>query len=192
MRDLAGFGLFWEHGSGEPPIRNLAETSLVIDLSNLHVLRELVAYVVIEQLYREMCALPDSAVAEPYREIRTILVIDEAHHYLGQDNLFLQLILREGRSKGVAVFFASQSPADYAPRSSGFDYAEQIEFPLIFGCDAVSARRLRGLVGCSQRAASSLSSQIAHLKRFEFVTKTDETPEGCMVCRAEPFYQVYG
>ena len=33
----------------------------------------------------------------------TILVIDEAHIYLSQKNIFLQRIIREGRSKGVAV-----------------------------------------------------------------------------------------
>jgi DNA sulfur modification protein DndE len=41
--------------------------------------------------------------------IRTILVIDEAHNYFGQKNIFLQRIVREGRPKGMVVFFASQS-----------------------------------------------------------------------------------
>ena len=38
------------------------------------------AYLVIERLYKEMAALPDSPVTEGKRTIRTILVIDEAHN----------------------------------------------------------------------------------------------------------------
>jgi DNA sulfur modification protein DndE len=69
--------------------------------------KEQAAYLVIERLYKEMAVLPDSPVANDRRTIHTILVIDEAHNYLGQRNLFLQRIIREGRSKGVVVFFAS-------------------------------------------------------------------------------------
>ena len=98
-------------------------------LHELPVLKELVAYLVIERLYKEMSAMPDSRTAGGRREIRMILAIDEAHNYLPHNNLFLQRIVREGRSKGVAVFFVSQSPADYEQKS--FDFKEHLEFSLI-------------------------------------------------------------
>jgi hypothetical protein len=60
------------------------------------VLKELVAYLVIERFYKEMATLPDSSVTEGRRTIRTMLVIDEAHNYLRQRNIFLQHIIREG------------------------------------------------------------------------------------------------
>ena len=91
-------------------MESMINQTVIVDLSGLEMLRELVPYMVIEQLYREMSSLPDSAIAGQHREIRTVLVIHEAHHYLGQQNIFLQRVICEGRSKGVAVFLASQSP----------------------------------------------------------------------------------
>ena len=76
--------------------------------------------------------MPDSPVTHSKRTIRTILVIDEAHNYLSQRNIFLQRIIREGRSKGVVVFFASQSPNDY--QQEFFNFQELLEFTYIFQC----------------------------------------------------------
>ena len=91
--------------------------------------KELVGYLIIERLYKEMASLPDSPVQDGKRTIRTILVIDEAHNYLGQKNIFLERIIREGRSKGIVVFFASQSPNDYQQRF--FNFQELLEFAYI-------------------------------------------------------------
>ena len=125
LRDLATFDLFWKHGSEVPPIDRLTNRTLLIDVHSMPVLKELVAYLVIERIYKEMAALPDSPVEEGKRTIRTILVIDEAHNYLGQKNIFLQRIIREGRSKGIVVFFASQSPNDYQQKF--FNFQELLE-----------------------------------------------------------------
>lgn len=113
LRDLSDFDLFWKHGSESLPIEEVSNRTLLIDVHAMPVLKELVAYLVIERLYKEMVNMPDSPVIDGKRTIRSILVIDEAHNYLGQKNIFLQRIIREGRSKGVVVFFASQSPNDY-------------------------------------------------------------------------------
>jgi len=42
-----------------------------------------------------MKSLPESKIENDYRQIRTVLVIDEAHNYLSQKNIFLQKIIRE-------------------------------------------------------------------------------------------------
>ena len=120
LRDLSNFDLFWRHGSEGAPMDKVSNRTMLIDVHAMPVLKELVAYLVIERLYKEMATLPDSPVTEGRRTIRTILVIDEAHNYLGQKNMFLQRIIREGRSKGVVVFFASQSPNDYQQKFFNF------------------------------------------------------------------------
>jgi len=191
LRDLARFGLFWEHGTSQPILESMMTQTIIVDLSGLEMLRELVAYMVIEQLYREMSSLSDSAIAGQYREIRTVLVIDEAHHYLGQQNIFLQRVIREGRSKGVAVFLASQSPNDYVPRGDEFSYLEHIEFPLVFTSDAISRRAAREILGCSQGVAGALPTEVARLEPFEFLTRSPDDPKGYTKCRAHPFYEAY-
>lgn len=147
LRDLSEFDLFWRHGSEVAPMDSLSKRTLLIDIHAMPVLKELVAYLVIERLYKEMAALPDSPIAEGRRTIRTILVIDEAHNYLNQKNIFLQRIIREGRSKGIVVFFASQSPNDYQQKF--FNFQELLEFAYIFQCDGVAAGSVQDILGCS-------------------------------------------
>jgi DNA sulfur modification protein DndE len=106
-------------------------------------------YLVIERLYKEMATLPDSPVTEDRRTIRTILVIDEAHNYLGQKNIFLQRIIREGRSKGIVVFFASQSPHDY--QQEFFNFQEMLEFTYIVQRDGVTSGSVQDILGCSAK-----------------------------------------
>jgi len=60
LRDLADFDLFWRHGSENPPIDRLTTRTLLIDVHAMPVLKELVAYLVIERIYKEMASLPDS------------------------------------------------------------------------------------------------------------------------------------
>jgi DNA helicase HerA-like ATPase len=88
LRDLSDFDLFWRHGSDVAPIDKISNRTLLIDVHAMPVLKELVAYLVIERLYKEMALLPDSPVRDGRRTIRSILVIDEAHNYLSQKNIF--------------------------------------------------------------------------------------------------------
>ncbi len=189
LRDLASFNLFWSHGSDVPPFEKLTNRTMVIDVSKMPVLKELVTYLVIERLYKEMATLPDSPIKDGRRTIRTILVIDEAHNYLSQKNIFLQRIIREGRSKGIVVFFASQSPSDYQQKF--FNFQELLEFAFIFQSEAVSAKSIQDILGCSNNTAKSLQTEIARLEPFQVISRSNKNTEEYTKFRAEPFYKNY-
>ncbi len=189
LRDLADFDLFWRHGSENPPIDRLTTRTLLIDVHAMPVLKELVAYLVIERIYKEMASLPDSPVEDGRRTIRTILVIDEAHNYLGQKNIFLQRIVREGRSKGIVVFFASQSPNDYQQKF--FNFQELLEFTYIFQCEGVSARSIQDILGCSGKTAKDLQMEIARLEPWQVISRSSVKTEEFTKFTAEAFYKTY-
>lgn len=189
LRDLAVFDLFWKHGSDVAPIDRLSNRTILIDVHAMPVLKELVAYLVIERLYKEMATMPDSPVQEGKRTIRTILVIDEAHNYLAQKNIFLQRIIREGRSKGVVVFFASQSPNDYQQKF--FNFQELLEFSYIFQCDGVSSGAVTDILGCTAKMAKDLQTEIARLEPFQVISRSQEKTEEFVKFTAEVFYKNY-
>lgn len=114
MRQLTDFEIFARRDSANL-WQNLADKTVIIDLHGLTVLRELTVCLVLTALYRELMAMPDSNVADGVREMRTIIVIDEAHHFLKDKkrNAILERLIREIRSKGASVFLMSQSPDDY-------------------------------------------------------------------------------
>ncbi|SLM29641.1 hypothetical protein MTBBW1_1900006 [Desulfamplus magnetovallimortis] len=189
LKDLADFDLFWKHGDENPPISRLTNRTLLIDLHIMPVLKELVAYLVIERIYKEMASLPDSPVEEGHRTIRTILVIDEAHNYLSQKNIFLQRIIREGRSKGIVVFFASQSPNDYQQKF--FNFQELLEFVFVFQCDGVSAKSIQDILGCGQKTAKELQAEVARLEPWQVISRSDVKTEEFAKFTAEAFYKNY-
>jgi DNA sulfur modification protein DndE len=189
LRDLATFDLFWKHGSETPPIDRLSNRTLLIDLHAMPVLKELVAYLIIERLYKEMASLPDSPISNGNRTIRTILVIDEAHNYLNQKNPFLQRIIREGRSKGIVVFFASQSPADY--QQDFFNFQELLEFAYIFQCDGVTAPSVQKILGCSNKTERDLQTEIARLEPWQVIVRSQEKTEEFVKFTAEAFFKIY-
>jgi len=189
LRDLANFNLFWSHGSSVPPMDKISNRTMIIDVHKMPVLKELVGYLVIERLYKEMAVLPDSPIKDGRRTLRTILVIDEAHNYLGQKNIFLQKIIREGRSKGIVVFFASQSPADYQQKF--FNFQELLEFSYIFQCEGASSNAIQDILGCSQKTAKDLQSEIARLEPFQVISRSSVKTEEFTKFVAEPFYKNY-
>lgn len=189
LRDLATFDLFWRHGSNTPPIDSLSNRTMLIDVHAMPVLKELVAYLVIERLYKEMATMPDSPIKDGRRTLRTILVIDEAHNYLGQKNIFLQRIIREGRSKGVVVFFASQSPTDY--QQDFFNFQELLEFAFIFQSEGVTARSVQDILGCSAKTAKDLQTEIARLEPWQVISRSPQKTEEFVKFQAEAFYKSY-
>lgn len=189
LRDLSDFNLFWKHGSENEPIEKLTNRTLLIDVHAMPVLKELVGYLVIERLYKEMAALPDSPVQDGRRTIRTILVIDEAHNYLGQKNIFLERIIREGRSKGIVVFFASQSPNDYQQKF--FNFQELLEFAYIFQCEGVSASSMQDILGCGKKTATDLQTEVARLEPFQVIARSGEKTAEFVKFEAEAFYKNY-
>ena len=189
LRDLSDFDLFWSHGSEGAPMDRVANRTMLIDVHAMPVLKELVAYLVIERLYKEMATLPDSPVIEGKRTIRTILVIDEAHNYLGQKNMFLQRIIREGRSKGIVVFFASQSPNDYQQKF--FNFQELLEFAFIFQCDGVAGASVQDILGCNAKTARDLQTEIARLEPWQVIARSEEKTEEFVKFTAEAFYKTY-
>jgi len=189
LRDLADFDLFWRHGSDIAPIDRLSDRTILIDVHTMPVLKELVAYLVIERLYKEMSVLPDSPIKDGRRTIRTILVIDEAHNYLNQNNIFLQRIIREGRSKGIVVFFASQSPNDYQQKF--FNFQELLEFAFIFQCEGVSGGSIQDILGCSAKSAKDLQTEIARLEPWQVIARSPEKTEEFVKFTAEAFYKSY-
>lgn len=155
---------------------NLSDKTVIVDLHNLMVLRELTVCLVLTSIYRELMAMPDSNVsADGVREMRTIIVIDEAHHFLKDKkrNRILERLIHEIRSKGASVFLMSQSPDDYD--AGDFDFTELLEFVFLLQSNANATRFLQNAFGVSAAEAKTLSADVANLPPAEAIGKSYET-----------------
>lgn len=162
LRRLNAYRLFWTRGS-EPPSRSFHTKRWIVDIHELGGLKQVTAFTLIEQLYREMRSLDDSAVDSQngLRQVRCILVIDEAQYYLAAKNRFLQGIIREGRSKGFAVMLLCQSPDDFD--QPDFDYTEQLQFTFMLQCKT-EPKAVQRLLGGSRDEATRLATELGRME----------------------------
>ena len=172
LRKLTSFHLFPSLSEANLLEGALYERTLIVDLHSLPALKELVAFFVIEKLYRELKDAPEAPVdpKTKARELRALLVIDEAHNYLPMNNHFLEKLIREMRSKGLAVVLLSQSPDDFAQRH--FDYTELLEFVFVLKCVADRPHQIQKLIRCKTETARMLTPRLANLPYPECFTKS--------------------
>ena len=102
----------------------------------------------------------------------------------------MEYIIREGRSKGVVVFFASQSPNDYQQKF--FNFQELLEFAYLFQCEGVSASAIQDILGCSSKTARDLQVEVARLEPWQVISRSQDRAEGFVKFMAEAFYKSYG
>lgn len=155
---------------------SLLNRTVVIDIHELPALKDLCVFFVLNELYRQLMLLPDSKV-DPNshaREMRTVIVIDEAHHFLKRKKRvqILENLIREIRSKGASVILLSQSPDDYD--QADFNFLELLEFVYVLGCNPSSHKFLQQVFGISAEHAKKLMREVAALSQGEALGKGRE------------------
>lgn len=91
------------------------------------------------------------------------------------------------RSKGVMVFFASQSPNDY--QQEFFNFQELLGFAYILRCQGVSGASIPKILGCSIKTGKELQTEIARLEPWKVVSRSVDKTEEFVKFTAETFYK---
>jgi len=145
LREFAAFPLFRPAAEGFE--HDFLKTTHILDIHGLpEDLRKLAAFLVLDRLYSEIMSLPDAPLDnQGNRQLRLIIVIDEAHHYLPCRQPTLENIVREVRSKGVAVMLLSQSPDDFD--QGRYNFAREMGLAIVFSCVLEKPRMLEAVLG---------------------------------------------
>lgn len=94
------------------------------------------------------------------RELRCLLVIDEAHNFLPKDNAqVLEKCLRELRGKGVGVWLLTQNPRDL--EQEYYNYATEINFHICLKVLDAKPQTLTNLYGVPPAEAKNWSVRLA-------------------------------
>ena len=167
----------------------LLNSSLVVRLNELAADTLPAAFLLISRLYDEMRRLPDTPRRGSFVELRHVIFIDEAHHYLAQRSSPLARVIREGRSKGVAVLLATQSVSDLAG-VAGADYREFISNSFFFKTNIRSNSDIRAMVPSAAQRVQEVANTIAGLGVGEMLfTKNMRRDLRSSVLNAVQFYR---
>ena len=167
----------------------LLSGSLLVRLNELAADTLPAAFLLISRLYDEMRRLPDAPRRGAIVELRHVLFIDEAHHYLSQRSSPLARIVREGRSKGVAVFLATQSVSDLAG-VAGADYREFLSNSFFFKTNIRSTSDIRAMVPAAAQRIQEVADAVASLNVGEMLfTRNLGRDLQSSIISATQFYQ---
>jgi DNA sulfur modification protein DndE len=184
FRPLTEHNLF---ATREMPVwTSLLNRTVIFDIHELPALKDLCVFFVLNQLYRQLMLTPDSKVdlLSKAREMRTVIVIDEAHHFLKSKKRvkILEDMIREIRSKGASVILLSQSPDDYD--QADFNFLELLEFVYVLGCNPSSYKFLQQAFGLSTEQAKILMRDVTTISQGEAFGKGKERKVvRLMLCR---------
>ncbi|RZK23764.1 MAG: DUF1832 domain-containing protein [Flavobacterium sp.] len=142
--------------------------TLIIDIHEIEK-KELLCFFVLNQVHQELKKLgvapqdPDTKA----RQIRTYIVIDEAHYFLANAKRakILENMIRDVRSAGGGIILASQSPDDYD--KGYFNFLELIEFPIILKSTPSSYKFIEQKFSIPPTKAKDLLRAIGKLDRGE-------------------------
>lgn len=153
---------------------SLIDKTLIINIHDLPACKDLVVFFVLNEMYRQLKEMGNSRESEKSktREMRTVIVIDEAHHFLKSKKRvgILESMIREIRSMGASVILLSQSPDDFDQNS--FNFMELLGFVYVLGCNPASSRFLKQFFGLTTDEANNLLREVSDLKTGQAITKS--------------------
>lgn len=171
FRPLTDHNLFIPRGN--ETWDSLLNKTIVFDIHKLPALKDLCVFFILNEIYSQLMLLPDSKLnlESKAREMRTVIVIDEAHHFLKIKKRvrILENLIREIRSKGSSVILLSQSPDDYDQPE--FNFFELLEFVFFLGSSPSSYRFIQQSFGVSSEQAKKIKNDLTSLKLGEAFTK---------------------
>jgi DNA sulfur modification protein DndE len=144
-------------------LRTLYNHSLIFDMSSIKSQKNLIVFFILEYLKRELMELPEQTMYGDIRELRTVIVIDEAHYFLRDKKMcsILDEILRIIRSKGVSIFLLTQSPDDFSQTE---DFLLNLEFIITLNSKINTSKFLQKAFSIAPQEAKELVIDIGNLK----------------------------
>lgn len=110
LNKLNDFRIFDDSPISSGSLLDLMDGVVVLDLSGYDQdIQSLVVAITLDQFYAQMMNLGSSATDGHFRELRELIVVDEADNFMMEDFPALKKILKEGREFGVGTVLSTQS-----------------------------------------------------------------------------------
>lgn len=188
---LTDLHLFPGPGDHTVELKEMLRQSWIFDLHKLQELRELVVFLTLDALRYHFGLLQDQSIndATGTKELRCVLVIDEAHNFLPCDGAgVLEKCLRELRGKGVAVWLLTQNPRDL--KQPDYNYGADVNFHLCLKVLDTQPQTLTNLYGVPPAEARHWAAKIATFEG-EGLVRNPASAKGYSKLRIKQFYTRY-
>jgi DNA phosphorothioation-dependent restriction protein DptH len=144
----------------------------VIDLTEINSdsVKRVVVSLILDVLNKEMLLLGASKTdSEGRRELRAMIVVDEAHQFMQRDFNAMEQILRQGRAFGVGMVLSSQNIGDFKTKNN--DYTNYVASWILHHVNSVSKQDLVSVFGATDKYIQQYMDYINNAQIFESIAK---------------------
>ena len=131
--------------------------------------KKVIVSLILDLFYAEMRQLGGSKQVDGYRQLRSFIMVDEAHQFLKKDFNSLRAIISEGRMFGVGMILSTQNLGDF--KSANEDYSQFILSWVIHHVNSISKSEIASIFGATDNNAERYMDRINKAKLFESVCK---------------------
>ena len=147
--------------------------------------KKVIVSLILDLFYAEMRQLGGSRQENGFRELRAMIMVDEAHQFLKKDFNSFRSIISEGRMFGVGMILSTQNISDF--KTSKEDYSQFVLSWIIHHVNSISKSEIASIFGASDSNSDKYMDFINKAKLFESVCKIGSRVEGI---RDEPFFEL--
>ncbi len=191
MGKLWQFRLFEDRPSAASPLSAVLNGITVIDLSGFDSdIQNLIVAITLDQIYSWMHASGSSRTDGRYRQLRSLILVDEADSIMDQGFPSLRKIMKEGREFGVGVMLSTQSLSHFAGDDE--DYSRYVLTWVVHNVSDLKQREAEYVFKLPPKSAegAGLCAAIRRLGKHESVVRlSQEEPERI---RDRAFWQLLG
>ena len=147
--------------------------------------KKVIVSLILDLFYAEMRQLGGSKQENGFRELRAMIMVDEAHQFLRKDFNSFRSIISEGRMFGVGMILSTQNVSDF--KTSKEDYSQFILSWVIHHVNSISKAEIANIFGASDPNGDRYIDFINKAKLFESVCKIGSRVDGI---RDLPFFEL--
>ena len=147
--------------------------------------KKVIVSLILDLFYAEMRQLGGSKQENGFRELRAMIMVDEAHQFLKKDFNSFRSIISEGRMFGVGMILSTQNVSDF--KTSKEDYSQFILSWIIHHVNSISKAEIANIFGASDPNGERYMDFINKAKLFESVCKIGSRVDGI---RDLPFFEL--
>lgn len=147
--------------------------------------KKVIVSLILDLFYEEMRQLGASKLDDPYRELRAMILVDEAHQFLNKDFNSFRNIISEGRMFGVGMVLSTQNLSDF--RSARQEYSQFILSWVILHLNNITKAEVANIFGANDPNCQAYVDIVSKAEKFQGICKIGNEVKAI---RTLPYYEL--
>lgn len=147
--------------------------------------KKVIVSLILDLFYEEMRQLGASKLHDEYRQLRAMILVDEAHQFLNKDFNSFRNIISEGRMFGVGMILSTQNLSDF--KSAKQEYSQFILSWVILHLNNITKAEVANVFGANDPNCQAYVDIVSKAEKFYGICKLGNE---IRQIRTLPYYQL--